>query len=766
MKTTLIKFLLICFTTCSLALNAQTYTWTQKANFSGGVRYGGFCFSIGTKGYTGSGLTSTSITYSNDFWEYDPVTDMWTQKANFGGAVRHGASNFAIGGKGYVCNGWSSGVQLNDLWEYNPSTNTWSSKSPFPGSARYTCADFVINGKAYVGMGYAPLHNDFYCYDPSTDSWTSIAPIPGPARQSAKAFSINNFGYVIGGASSSQFLKSVYKYDPISDTWQQLSNYPGQGSYAFSAFVINNTAYAGMGSSSGAVYSDFYRYNDLTDTWTSVAAFGGGTRAAAMSIEINGKGYVGLGAKGFQSNYQLDWWEFSTCTSDPIVINGDAIACHPSQNNIYTVTPSAPGITYTWSFPSGATITSGQGSSSVSVDFANNASSGTINVVATGPCGTSTATFPLTLVCATPNTPGAVSGAKASCSRDVNTYTIQSVKNSSYYIWTPPKGAKINGSTSAFTTSDTSVVVTFTPAFNGDTIEVTAVNCQGQSKARKMRINKATPSVPVAISGITNNLCNQTGIIYSVPASNYAKFYTWRTSIPGATINGKPSPVITSSLSVVVNFGNFTTGQIFVSANSNCDQSAERSLTVYARPATPSSITGPATLCSNQQGVIYSTSAISNTLSYQWILPSNLQLSSGQGTSSITVQAGVSAPGNQLKVRAQNACASSAYQVLPVLISNCPRISDNGNTSGLSFNAYPNPAHLNLNVVIQSEESINSMISLFDITGKEIYRTEKSVTNGNNNSSIDVSGFSPGIYIIKVTNSVSGVSTSEKIIIE
>ena len=41
----------------------------------------------------------------NDFWEYDPTTNTWTQKANFGGTPRDGAVGFSIGSKGYIGTG-------------------------------------------------------------------------------------------------------------------------------------------------------------------------------------------------------------------------------------------------------------------------------------------------------------------------------------------------------------------------------------------------------------------------------------------------------------------------------------------------------------------------------------------------------------------------------------------------------------------------------------------------------------------------------------
>jgi hypothetical protein len=74
-------------------------TWTRKAKFAGGTRGYAVGFSIGTKGYLGTG---DNFGAHDDLWEYDPITNVWTQKANFGGGLTSSAIGFSSGGKGYV----------------------------------------------------------------------------------------------------------------------------------------------------------------------------------------------------------------------------------------------------------------------------------------------------------------------------------------------------------------------------------------------------------------------------------------------------------------------------------------------------------------------------------------------------------------------------------------------------------------------------------------------------------------------------------------
>ena len=77
-------------------------------------------FSIGTKGYIGTGYTTAGNT--KDFWEWDQVTGAWTKKADFGGVIWNNATGFSIGTSGYIGVGYFSGNGKKDLWEYTPGT--------------------------------------------------------------------------------------------------------------------------------------------------------------------------------------------------------------------------------------------------------------------------------------------------------------------------------------------------------------------------------------------------------------------------------------------------------------------------------------------------------------------------------------------------------------------------------------------------------------------------------------------------------------------
>ena len=68
-------------------------------------------------------------------------------------------------------------------------------------------------------------------------------------------------------------------------------------------------------------------------------------------------------------------------------ITGDASVCLGSAGHVYSVPVISNATNYTWSLPTGATITSGQNSSSVTVSFGSAAVSGNITVLGVNTCG-------------------------------------------------------------------------------------------------------------------------------------------------------------------------------------------------------------------------------------------------------------------------------------------------------------------------------------------------------------------------------------------
>ncbi|MBD0254767.1 MAG: galactose oxidase [Cytophagales bacterium] len=238
-------------------------TWTRKADFAGAPRSAAIAFSIGNKGYIGTGADNnggSALTYQ-DFWEYDPATDKWTKKADFPGGEVYYAACFTIGNKGYVGTGIKNGTLLYDFYEYDPAADRWTRKADFAGTPVDAAVGFSIGNKGYIGLGNRPLGSskEFWEYNPATDQWSRKKDFPGAAMYFATGFALNGRGYVgLGSQGGTEF----WEYNPGSDAWSRAVDFLGGSRENATGFVIGNKAYVGTG----------YRGGYLKDVWAFMPA--------------------------------------------------------------------------------------------------------------------------------------------------------------------------------------------------------------------------------------------------------------------------------------------------------------------------------------------------------------------------------------------------------------------------------------------------------------------------------------------------------------
>jgi N-acetylneuraminic acid mutarotase len=92
-------------------------------------------------------MGDNGTTYFKDFWEWDQTTNVWTQKADFGGIARSGAVGFTIGNKGYIGTGYNDSTYPHDFWEWDKTTNVWTKKADYPGGSAGVAVGFSIGNK-------------------------------------------------------------------------------------------------------------------------------------------------------------------------------------------------------------------------------------------------------------------------------------------------------------------------------------------------------------------------------------------------------------------------------------------------------------------------------------------------------------------------------------------------------------------------------------------------------------------------------------------
>ena len=245
--------------------------------------------------------------------------------------------------------------------------------------------------------------------------------------------------------------------------------------------------------------------------------------------------------------------------SIPSVISGVANSC-ASTSGAFSVTNVA-GTTYTWTAPTNATIISGQGTNSVTINFLSTFKTGTLTVNASNACATSS-NRSLALF-GKPSTPGNISGPVNNNCNTTSTYSIVAVNHATSYTWsTTVAGAVITG-------SGTTVQISF-PTFNSGSVSVTANNACGSSTAKTLSV-KGIVATPLVQGNTSVTSCvDQT---YTTPAVTGATSYLWTVPTGNTIVSGQ------GSTSILVHFGG-ASGNITVKGVNACGNSTASTLAI------------------------------------------------------------------------------------------------------------------------------------------------------------------------------------------
>ena len=223
------------------------------------------------------------------------------------------------------------------------------------------------------------------------------------------------------------------------------------------------------------------------------------------------------------------------------------------------------------------------------------------------------------------------------CPGTTASLSIPAVSNATMYTWDGPPGTTFDGNASPYTSTSPNAAIVFgTPNTSLYQIGVQAGNACGNS-LRKIQKVRYSVSVPSAVNGDATVCPNTSGKVYSIPsASEGATSYQW-TITGDASINGSGNSATTSSLSVTIDFGpSWAGGTLCVTAKTSCYTSASKCLAIGLSSGNFGIITGSFTACPNSIEP-YSVTAGTGIASYNWTVPTNASVSSGQGTNSVSV---------------------------------------------------------------------------------------------------------------------------------
>jgi PKD repeat protein len=448
-----------------------------------------------------------------------------------------------------------------------------------------------------------------------------------------------------------------------------------------------------------------------------------------------------VGPCGTSASFSRAVYAHTTVPVAPSTLTGPSVEICPGSTHTYTCSAVTAATSYQWTAPTNATITSGQGTQTVTITYASNfGASGTVSVRSQNCFGVSAART-LT-VYNVPGTPGSISGSGNNvCPGTVLTYSVTAVPGATSYLWTAATNTTILSGQGTNT-----ITLSAASNFSSGTLSVRAVSSCGQSAARTLGLSK-NPATPSTMTGQTSNLCGGGQFTYSINPVAGATSYVWTAPSSCTIVTNNGNSIVLSVPS------NFTTGTLSVRAYNSCGGNSLRSASLTRLPATPASITGSSSVCPNQVGVNYSTPAVTG-VTQSWSVPNSVSITAGQGTTNMTCNWGTSA--GSVSVRNVNSCGQSGSRSLSVALATCIEGEGTDLMRSPELEAYPNPSSGNF--VIRSNEAgdyyvMNSLGQTIEIVK----------LNAANNYRHEMRGLSSGIYFINAT--INGATITEKVVV-
>jgi hypothetical protein len=295
------------------------------------------------------------------------------------------------------------------------------------------------------------------------------------------------------------------------------------------------------GQSSMCINSGYFNYtteSGMTNyTWIvssgGVINYGSGTNQIQVS-------WISSGPQTVSVNYNNGLGCTATTptvfniTVNPIpgqagTITGTASVCAGANGVAYSVAPIQNAISYVWTLPPYATIASGMGTLSITVNYGTNATSGNIFVSGNNLCGNGTTSPPFAVsVNPLPAAAGNITGPASVCQGATGVaYTVPAITGATGYTWTVPAGATIVGGTNT-----NSVTVNFSLSAVSGNVTVLGSNSCGNGNV--------SPNFAVAVNAIpaTPVVTNTGYTAESSAAAGNQWYYSVTQSGTGAPISG------------------------------------------------------------------------------------------------------------------------------------------------------------------------------------------------------------------------------------
>jgi len=330
------------------------------------------------------------------------------------------------------------------------------------------------------------------------------------------------------------------------------------------------------------------------------------------------------------------------CSLSAPVVGSNSPVCTGAELDL-TAT-GASGATYQWAGPNGFSSTN----QNPVITNVTGAAVGIYSVTQTKDGCTSQSQLVLVTVNTTPASLGASNNGPLCASGNLT--LLSNVISGAVYNWSGPNG---------FTSTAQNPVINNVTSVNAGTYYLTATinGCASPVDSTALVVLNGIPLQPDVISGNALNLGGQNAVAYSITPVDLAAYYVW--TVP----NGVTLATGQGSTAITANYTCSGDGNVGITANNACGTSPQQNLYVSTDLYVPGAITGNAFVCPNTSQT-YSIAAVPYAMAYTWSVPVGTTITSGQNTTSITINVGTAS--GDISVTETGLCGTSAPSVLTI----------------------------------------------------------------------------------------------------
>jgi hypothetical protein len=362
---------------------------------------------VGNVGFTPADAECESLSFSPSGQLFIAYADGSTTPSLKASVMKFNGSDWVQVGSA----GFSAGKTWSESLAFSPSGEPHVAYIGWADSSKVSVMKYNGTSWVYVGVqgfsksgGY--IHSEGLAFNPSNGQpYVAYEDTSSSYKASVMTFNGTGWVYVGNAGFSAGYTQTVslafntsgqpyvaygdgfmgqasaMKYDTTCNTLP-IPTITGSGKLCMNSGYYNYSTEMGMNS---------YQWS-ISPGGTIIS--GQGTSVAQVIWNQAGNQWIAVNYTNSFGCTALNPTSFSV-TVDPLpdsaaAINGSSIVCAGSNEIIYSVEPVVNAVTYVWTLPAGATITSGNGTNAIIVNFADNASSGNITVYGNNLCGNGT----------------------------------------------------------------------------------------------------------------------------------------------------------------------------------------------------------------------------------------------------------------------------------------------------------------------------------------------------------------------------------------